>query len=319
MAQTGLVLSDRYTEHDTGPHHPERPERIRAIAERMERAGLLAETARIEPPLIDPSLIELVHPAEYVSRVSHACETRAGFIDTPECPLSEASFEIARLAAGGLLAAVDAVMAGRLHNAFCAVRPPGHHAERRCAMGFCYFNNVAIAAEYLRAHHRLGRVAIVDWDVHHGNGTHHHFDRDPNVLYCSVHQDPHTLYPGTGFDWEQGLDAGTGTTLNVTMAPGSGDDEYRRAFEERILPAIDEFRPDFLLISAGFDAHRSDPLANIMLTTEAFGWMTRRLRLQAESLCKGRVVSVLEGGYDLNALADSAQAHVEALAGRSDR
>ena len=314
MSRAGLVLFDRYMDHDTGPHHPERPARIGALLERMEQVSLRSRTEAIEPRLIDLSLVEKVHPSDYISRVRSACQERAGFIDTPECPLCDVSFEIARLAAGGVAAAVDAVMAGRVQNVFCGVRPPGHHAERRRAMGFCYFNNVAIAAEYLRAHHGVDRVAIVDWDVHHGNGTQHHFERDPDVLYCSLHQDPRTLYPGTGFEWENGTGAGTGTTLNIPLEPGSGDDEYRWAFEERILPAVSEFKPGFILISAGFDAHRDDPLAHISLTTQAFGWMTGKLRALAESLCDGRVVSVLEGGYDLRALADSVQAHVKALA-----
>ncbi len=279
----------------------------------MQQVSLRTRTEAIEPYLIDLSLVETVHPAEYISRVRLACEERAGFIDTPECPLCDASFEIARLAAGGVVAAVDAVMEDRVQNAFCGVRPPGHHAERRRAMGFCYFNNIAIAAEYLRGHHGIERVAIVDWDVHHGNGTQHHFDRDPSVLYCSLHQDPRTLYPGTGFEWETGTDAGAGTTLNVPMAPGSGDDEYQWAFAERILPTVSEFRPGFILISAGFDGHRDDPLAHITLTTEAFGWMTRELAALAASLCEHRVVSVLEGGYNLEALADSVQAHVESF------
>ena len=313
MSRTGLVLTHRYMEHDTGPHHPERPERIGVLIERVEQAGLASRVQPIEVVPADLALIEAVHPPEYISRIRSACERRAGWIDTPECPVCDVTFEIARLAVGGCVAAADAVMDGRIQNAFCAVRPPGHHAERRRAMGFCYFNNIAILAEYLRGHHGLKRIAIVDWDVHHGNGTQHHFDRDPNVLYCSIHQDPHTLYPGTGFDWEIGLEAGAGATLNVPMEPGSGDDEYHWAFDQRILPKIREFRPEFILVSAGFDAHRDDPLAHIMLTTEAFGWMTRELGRLAESLCHGRMISILEGGYHLRALADSVQLHIETL------
>lgn len=313
MGTTGLVLSERYLEHDTGPHHPERPERLTAIHHALRDSGLLDQLELIAPQPIDPALIEPVHPQEYVARVRHACEKRAGIIDTPDCTICEATFEIALLAAGGVIQAVDAVMSGRIRNAFCAVRPPGHHAERRRAVGFCFFNNVAIAAEYLRRQHGLERLAIVDFDVHHGNGTQHHFDRDPTVFYASIHQDPHTLFPGTGFEWEQGLDAGVGTTLNVPMTPGSGDEEYHWAFEERILPALRGFRPNFLLLSAGFDAHRDDPLANIMLSTEAFGWMTAELRRVAEDCCQSRVVSVLEGGYDLAALAESVLTHIKAL------
>jgi acetoin utilization deacetylase AcuC-like enzyme len=313
MVRTGLVLSDRYEEHETGPHHPELPERVRAIRQRLVNAGLVAASRLIEPRPIDLRLIDPVHPPEYVSRFRHACEVRAGFIDTPECPVCDVSYEIALLAAGGMLQAVDAVMAGEIRNAFCAVRPPGHHAERRRAMGFCYLNNIAIAGEYLRSRYRLERVAIVDFDVHHGNGTQHQFERDPHVLFCSIHQDPHTLYPGSGFEWEIGHGEATGATINCPMPAGSEDADYERAFEERILPAVRDFKPSFILVSAGFDAHRDDPLAYIMITTECFGWMTRQIMDVARSCCEGRVVSVLEGGYELDALADSAQAHVEAL------
>jgi acetoin utilization deacetylase AcuC-like enzyme len=218
------------------------------------------------------------------------------------------------LAAGGVVNAADAVARGEAGRAFCAVRPPGHHAERSNAMGFCFFNNVAIAAEYLRHQHGIERIAILDWDVHHGNGTQHYFEADPNVFFCSIHQHPDTLYPGTGYAEERGTGAGMGATLNVPMAPGSGDEEYRRAFETTILPALDRFRPEFLLISAGFDAHRADPLGHIKLSTEMFGWMTLHAMELARRHCGGRIVSVLEGGYDLTALADSVQAHLEVLA-----
>ncbi len=313
MTHTGLVLSERYEDHDTGPHHPEMPERARAIRLRMRESGLADAALLIVPKAADPSVIDPVHPPEYVSRFRNACEVRAGFIDTPECPVCDESYEIALLAIGGMLQAVDAVMEGRIHNAFCAVRPPGHHAERRRAMGFCYLNNIAIAAEYLRSHHGLGRVAIVDFDVHHGNGTQHQFECDPNVFFASIHQDPHTLYPGSGFACEKGQGEGVGTTLNVPMPAGSGDAEYQRAFEEVILPAVRDFKPEFVLVSAGFDGHHDDPLAYIQLSTACYYWMTRRLVELAAEVAQHRLVSTLEGGYDLEALADSAQVHVEAL------
>jgi len=314
MPTTGFVLSERYLDHDTGPHHPERPDRLRAVRDRLGGAGAGIRTEMIEAAPIDPALVQRVHAREYLERFHTCCAQGLRFIDTLDCAICPLSYEIALLSAGGVLAAVDAVMDGRVNNAFCAVRPPGHHAEHNAAMGFCFFNNVAIAAEHLRARHGLERVAILDWDVHHGNGTQHHFQDDPNVLYCSLHQHPWTLFPGTGFEWESGTGDGVGTTLNIPMPPGTGDDDYRRAFEEVVLPLITDFRPEFILISSGFDAHRADPLAQINLTTEAFAWMTRQARDLAGALCHHRLVSVLEGGYNLEALADCAQAHVETLA-----
>lgn len=313
MARTGLVLSERYEEHDTGPHHPETPERARVIRLRMRESGLADQALIINPKPADLSVIDPVHPPEYVSRLRHACEARAGFIDTPECPVCDVTYEIALLAVGGVCQAADEIMAGRIDNAFCAVRPPGHHAERRRAMGFCYLNNIAIAAEYLRSRHGLSRVAIVDFDVHHGNGTQHQFESDPNVLFCSIHQDPNTLYPGTGFEFERGRGEAVGTTINLPMPAGSSDPEYEQAFEDVILPAVRAYKPEFILVSAGFDGHRNDPLAYIQLSTACYGWMTRRLAEVAAEVCHRRLISTLEGGYDLKALADSAQAHVEAL------
>ncbi len=267
----------------------------------------------IEPRGVDESWLRRVHAPNYIEEFRYACAHGAEFVDSPECPVVRQTFEVALLAVGGVMEAVDAVMTERLRNAFCAVRPPGHHAERSHAMGFCFFNNVAIAAEYLRAKYELERVVILDWDVHHGNGTQHHFEGDPNVLYVSIHQDPRTLFPGTGWAHEVGVGEGVGATLNVPMMPASGDREYRQAFESKILPAISAFRPDFVLISAGFDAHREDPLSHIMLSTECFGWMTVRIRELSDAVCDGRLVSVLEGGYDLPALADSVQIHLEKL------
>lgn len=315
MSSTGFIYSSRYLEHDTGPHHPECAERTGAIHHCLRERGFLERLEVIEPRMIDEALVKRVHAPNYFEEFRYACAHGAEFVDSPECPVVRPTFEVALLAAGGVIDAVDAVMAGRLRNAFCAVRPPGHHAERSHAMGFCFFNNVAIAAEYLRAQHDLERVAILDWDVHHGNGTQHHFEGDPNVLYVSIHQDPRTLFPGTGWAHEVGVGEGVGATLNVPMMPASGDREYRQAFETRILPAISAFRPEFLLISAGFDAHREDPLGHVMLSTECFGWMTVRVRELAEAVCGGRLVSVLEGGYDLPALAESVQTHLEKLMG----
>ncbi len=313
MLPTAFVYSQRYLDHDTGPAHPERPERLRAIHRQLEQSGSLKRCLPIEPTPADPSLVERVHDRDHIERFRRACLQHAPIIDTPDCPISPASFDVALLAAGGVIAAVDAVMQARARNAFCAVRPPGHHAERRMAMGFCFFNNVAIAAEFVHARYGIEHVAILDWDVHHGNGTQHHFEADPDVFFCSIHQHPATLYPGTGYAGERGRGPGLGTTLNVPMSPGSGDEEYQQAFDEQILPALSAFKPGFILVSAGFDAHRDDPLAHIELSTEMFGWMTSRVVQLAESLCGGRLVSTLEGGYNLSALADSVQTHLESL------
>ncbi|HOW72639.1 MAG TPA: histone deacetylase [Phycisphaerae bacterium] len=313
MASTGIVWTEGFLRHDTGPHHPERPDRLTAIYERLRQTGLLKRSVIIEPPYVDLKLVERVHAREYVDRFRRHCEQGEHAIDTPDCPICPSSYDIARLAAGGCVAAVDRVMAGELRNAFCPVRPPGHHAEYRSAMGFCFLNNTAIAAEHLHAEHGVERVAILDWDVHHGNGTQHQFDADAGTLFISVHQHPYTLFPGTGFEWETGAADAVGLTLNIPMMPGTGDEEYREAFEEQILPKIAAFKPGFILVSTGFDAHEQDPLGQINLSTDAFGWMTRQVRALADSLCGGRLVTILEGGYDLASLADSTQAHVEGL------
>jgi len=310
---TGLIWTDRFLDHQTGAHHPERPARLEAIRERLTHTGLMGRMAVIEPDPAPAEMVEKVHSPDYIGRFRQRCAGRAPFIDSQECPLSPGTHEAAWLAAGAPVAAADAVMAGRIRNAFCPVRPPGHHAERAAALGFCYFNNIAVAAEHLRHRHGLQRVAILDWDVHHGNGTQHHFEEDPHVLFVSIHQHPRTLFPGTGFEDETGRGPGAGTVLNCPMMPGAGDEQYIRAFEQQILPAIRNFAPQFLLISAGFDAHMDDPLANIRLTTGAFEWMTRHARLLAGEVCGGRMVTVLEGGYNLDALADCVQAHVESL------
>lgn len=313
MSTTGFVYSPRYVEHDTGPSHPERPDRLRAIHDRLQKSGVLSLLESIPPQPIDLATLERVHARTYIERFRAACEQGSEALDTGDCRINPVSFDAAVLAAGGVVSAVDAVMRGDVHNAFCAVRPPGHHAERSMAMGFCFFNNIAVAAEHLRSKHRLGRVAILDWDVHHGNGTQHHFEADPNVLFCSIHQHPETLFPGTGYASETGYGEGEGFTINLPMAPGSGDDEYRLAFEDTILPALRSFKPEFLLVSAGFDPHRDDPLAHIRLSTPMFEWITRQVGLVAAECCQGRMVSVLEGGYALGALSECVQNHIEVL------
>lgn len=314
---TGLIYDDRFLQHDTGLGHPERPERLRAIVAELQRVGLWdrLDHLRFEPAGVE--VIARVHERGYIDRVRAACEDGEPYIDTPDSAIGPASYGVALLAAGGVVAAADAVMGGRVRNAFCAVRPPGHHAERDRSMGFCLFNNVAIAAEYLITARGLQRVAIVDFDVHHGNGTQHLFEERGDILYVSLHEHPACLYPGTGYEREMGVGAGYGFTLNIPLAPGSGDEAYQRAFEGKVVPALERFEPEALLVSAGFDAADGDPLAHMRVSTEGFAWMSRALVSAAERLCGGRLVSTLEGGYDLTRLAQGVTAHVRALVGEA--
>jgi acetoin utilization deacetylase AcuC-like enzyme len=228
--------------------------------------------------------------------------------------ISRDSYNVALLAVGGVLAGVDAVISNKVENAFCAVRPPGHHAEYERAMGFCIFNNTAVAARYIQRKHNLKKVLIVDWDAHHGNGTQNAFYQDPTVYYFSVHQFPH--YPGTGKEDETGEKEGTGFTLNMPMAAGSGDLEYREAFEDILYPAAKQFLPDFILISAGFDGHKDDPLSNLNLTAEGYQSLTQIIVDLAKECCQGKLASILEGGYNLKAFSESVEAHLTALMGK---
>ena len=309
MGTTGLITHEDCLLHDTGAGHPERPDRLRAVLSRLDVAGVGAELERRSAPAVEPGALLRVHPARYVDRIAAACEAGPLHVDgdTAVCP---ASFRAALLAAGGVVSAAHSVWDGAWHNAFVAVRPPGHHAESGEALGFCLFNSVAVAARALQAR-GARRVAILDWDVHHGNGTQHLFEADPTVFYASLHQWP--LYPGTGAACERGVGAGEGATLNLPMPPGTGDREWVGALEAVVLPALDAFAPEAILISAGFDAHRLDPLAACTLSAEGFAALTRLVVDFAKGCARGRVVSVLEGGYHLEALAESARRHVEVL------
>ncbi|MFW6058898.1 MAG: histone deacetylase family protein [Phycisphaeraceae bacterium] len=310
---TGFIYHDRFLEHETGPTHPERPERLRAICDRLRQDHLWDELTHLPFSPAARKWIARLHSPHYIDRVFAACEAQHHYIDTPDSPISRHSAEIAQLAVGGVLAAVDAVHAQYVHNAFCAVRPPGHHAERDRSMGFCLFNNIAIAAEYLIAHHGYERIAIVDFDVHHGNGTQHLFEDRADVLFISLHEHPSHLYPGTGYVHERGTSAGEDHTLNLPLDPHDGDERYRHVFQAQVLPRLREFAPQFLLLSAGFDAAAEDPLAHMNVSPQGFEWMTRQLKETAESLCNGRLVSALEGGYHLRALAESVSLHVGVL------
>ncbi len=313
MPRTGLVLDDCFKRHLTGPGHPERAERLDAVRRDLTEAGLVERCRLIEPSAIAMDRLLANHAESYIQRLKQHCAAGEQHIDCVDSVICPETYDIALLAAGAVVAAADAVATGELKNAFCAVRPPGHHAERDMSMGFCMFNNVALAARQLLDAHGVERVLILDWDVHHGNGTQHTFEDDPRVFFCSFHGHPSAVYPGTGYAEERGRGAGEGTTLNIPMMPQCGDGEYRSAYEEQFLPAARAFAPEFVLISAGFDAHRDDPLAPINLETQSYAWLTRRTLALAEEFCDGRLVSVLEGGYDLKALGESVAAHLQEL------
>ena len=288
------------------PIIPKSPARLRAILDVLE-GGEFAVLDRRAAPRAALEDIARVHPGGFAERLLAAVPASGYAAIDADTVLSPGSGEAALRAAGAVIAAVDAVIAGEAKNAFCAVRPPGHHAEPLHAMGFCLFNNAAIGAFRARAMHGLTRIAVVDFDVHHGNGTQAAFEADPNLLYASTHQMP--LYPGTGAASEHGV----GNIVNVPLAPMSGSREFRHAFTTQILPALEQFGPELILVSAGFDAHRSDPLAQLMLVEADFAWVTERLLEVAAHHARGRLVSTLEGGYDLAALAASAAAHVARL------
>lgn len=305
MGRTAYCFDPIYLEHQTEWGHPERAERLIAIDTMLQTRPYYRDLVRIAPRRADQKHIELVHDPAYIQRAREEIERGDDYFDSMDTSVCKRSYEVALYAAGGALAMCDAIMEGKAENGFCAVRPPGHHAERDYAAGFCIFNNIAIAARYLQKEHKLKRVAIVDWDVHHGNGTQHMFEKDSTVFYASTHQFPY--YPGTGSLMEKGKAGGENFTLNIPMDAGSGDEEYRSAFRDHIIPALDSFRPEFILISAGFDAHRNDPLAGINLSTGMFGESTRMLVVAAARHSGKRVIALLEGGYNLDALAASAE------------
>ncbi len=311
MTRTGFVYHSDYLKHDMGVGHPESPDRLRAIVSRLKAGGVLDRLVLIEPTSVADEWITQVHKASYLTSLKSRAPVSGRVSLDPDTSISAGSLPAAYLAAGGVLAAADAIMAGTVDHAFCAIRPPGHHAESDRAMGFCLFNNVAIAARYLQRRHGVARVLIVDWDVHHGNGTQHTFDDDPSVLFFSTHQYPH--YPGTGRATERGKGKGEGLTINVPMSAGQGDEDYREIFERVLVPAADAYKPEFVLISAGFDAHRDDPLASMGLTEEGYATLTGIVAGIARRHSKSRVLSCLEGGYNLNALAASVERHVVAL------
>jgi acetoin utilization deacetylase AcuC-like enzyme len=304
---TLLITHPACLNHLTPLGHPERPERLRAVEAALE-AEKFQTLARVEAPTAPFEIIALCHPMDYILQIRDATPREGMVRLDADTSMSPGSFEAALRAIGGAIRAVDEVVTKKAANAFVATRPPGHHAETARPMGFCFFDNAAIAARYAQDHHGIARAAIVDFDVHHGNGSQEIFWADKTVMYCSTHQMP--LFPGTGATGESG---DYNTVVNAPLRPGDGGEAFRAAFENRILPRLREFKPELIVISAGFDAHMRDPLANLNLIEADFAWATQKIMDVADRCAGGRVVSLLEGGYDLEALANSAAAHVTAL------
>jgi len=286
---------------------------LEVIYRGLEQRGLLSQLTLIAAQPAEERWIEAVHRIEHIRRFEEACLMGKSELDHPDNQICEETFQTALLAVGGILEAARRVMEQELDNAFCAVRPPGHHAEADRALGFCFFNNVAIAARYLQAEWGVPRIGIIDFDVHHGNGTQHIFERDPTVFYYSIHEHPTFAYPGTGREFEKGLEAGYGYTLNSPVLPGHGDEEYRTLIDKDLIPAFDRFQPEVILVSAGFDAHEDDDMSGINLSTSGYSWIMNRVMGLAERYARGRLISILEGGYSLSRLPELACNHMEIL------
>lgn len=313
MRRTGFLYDERFLLHCTGPHHPETPDRLLATWKGIEDGGLLPHLTLIKAVPAHLRWIEAVHSPRHIMRFEEACMLDLGDFDHPDNQICKDTYDIAILAVGGVLEAARLMMQGEIDNAFCAVRPPGHHAEINKAIGFCYFNNVAIAARYLQTEWGVERVGIVDFDVHHGNGTQHIFESDPSVFFYSIHEHPTFCFPGTGREFETGYGDGLGFTLNSPMLPGHGDKEYMECVERDMIPALDRFKPEVILVSAGFDAHREDDMSDINLSTEGFSWLMQKIVEVADAYAGGRVISVLEGGYCLERLPELLANHVRIL------
>ncbi|MFO8085453.1 MAG: histone deacetylase [Desulfobacterales bacterium] len=314
LSQTGIVKDARYLEHLTGDGHPESYKRLETIYAMLKDTDISGHFVEVIPRLAEKEEILLNHSPEYLKQVA-ATNGKGLFALSADTHTSEKSYKTALLAAGGVLKATEMVMMGKITRAFCLQRPPGHHAEKGRAMGFCIFNNVALGALYARKALGLKRVLIVDWDVHHGNGTQHSFETDPSTLFFSIHQFPH--YPGTGLYTEVGKGKAEGTTVNVPLGKGYGDAEYAYIFEKFLKPVALEFGPDLILVSAGFDIHQSDPLGAMKVSTAGFAVLTRSVMTMANSCCGGKVVFCLEGGYNLEILRTSVKASLKELTGQT--
>jgi acetoin utilization deacetylase AcuC-like enzyme len=309
---TGLVSDAIYKKHDTGSWHPECPPRVDAVLHGVKKYVPEGALVPLQARSATRAELEYCHPGSYIDLVKNEVDSGRNCLSTGDTDICPSSFDVALVAAGGVLNAVDAVFKREVCNAFCAVRPPGHHATADVGMGFCIFNNVAVAARYAQRCHGADRVAIVDWDVHHGNGTQDIFYEDPSVFYFSTHQSP--LYPGTGAPTETGAGKGKGATLNVPVPAGTTGDVLAKVFTDKLMPALDDFNPDFILISAGFDARKDEPISNLLLEDEDFGVLSSLVLELADRHAGGRLVSSLEGGYGLEGLASSAGTHVKTLA-----
>ena len=312
--KAGLIYDPIYLEHDTGSH-VENSQRLVAIMSHLGEAGLINQATTFPPRLASIEELEMVHAPEYISKIKIVAERGGGWLD-PDTVMCPKSYDVALYAAGGLLTAVETVMKGEVDSAFALVRPPGHHATRNRAMGFCIFNNVAIAAKFALVNFNLERVLIADFDVHHGNGTQETFYADPKVLYFSTHQYP--FYPGTGRIGETGTGEGEGTTVNFPMTAGWGDEEYLRAFNEVLVPVARRFQPQLILVSAGFDPHWADSLAMMQVSITGFAQMVTVLKKLADELCQGRLIFTLEGGYNLQVAASSVKATFDVLLGNPE-
>lgn len=309
MNKTGYISDPFYLKHKNEPH-PENPGRLNAIQKNIESSKYYNNLTLIQPRKATVEDIAKVHGTGYIRSVEDSCRNGVRNLDA-DTVISSDSYQAALLSAGAGLEALDKILEGTVDNAFCAVRPPGHHAEQNKAMGFCLFNNVGVIARYAQDVKNIQKIFIFDWDVHHGNGTQHSFYKDSSIYYSSIHQYP--FYPGTGGVDETGTGDGLGSNLNIPMRAYSYDTDYINAIEHKLIPVIQKFNPDLIIISAGFDAHENDPLAQINLSTDCYGKMTQKLMEIANDVCNGRILSMLEGGYDYSALADSVQLHVETL------
>ena len=315
MAKTGIVQDERFMNHHMGASHPESPRRLEVIYTMLEDPDMRGHFREVHARRAEREELLLVHSPEYVERLAATEGKEYTYLD-PDTQTSAGSYEAALLAAGGLCEAISMVNSGELDNAFGLVRPPGHHAERAQAMGFCLFNNVAIGARYAQEYLKLGRILVIDWDLHHGNGTQHSFEENPSILYFSTHQYPY--YPGTGAFTEAGSGKGEGFTVNVPLSVGYSDGEYVGIFEKILRPIATEFNPEIILVSAGFDIYMGDPLGGMRVTPTGFAGLTRSIMQMANESCGGKLVITLEGGYDLQGLRDSAKAVLKELAGLSD-